>query len=143
MTIREQILQALLVRLSGNTPAGMAVYRSRTAAIDEAQTPAIVVRPVEEAGIRLGSGMSQRDLVVEVRVMVSGDPPDGAADPVAEAVHRLLYADPTIGGLAAALLGNDEAQWEFDDGDRPYCELPLLYRLRYLATAGDLAQPVI
>lgn len=136
-SIREQILQAVKVRLLGATPAGDHVFRSRVTPLERELSPAIVVRwSTDGPREKLSRDLHPRDLTLMVEVMTRGEVPDELADPVVVAAHAALFQDPTLGGLAANTIPADVI-FEADDADAAAGVTTAIFTIRYLTRASD------
>lgn len=137
-TVREQILARLVVLLSGATPAGSNVYRSRENAITRGLTPAIVVMPGEASASAQSQAMDRHEFTADLEVFVRGDPWDALADPVADAAHRLIRGDATLRALCGDVRFVSSS-WEGQEADRTAGVLTQRYRFTYLAAADNLS----
>ncbi len=137
MTIREQILQALVAAATAVITGG--VYRSREAAIARSEGPAIIVRPEEEKVETRGQRVALRDFTVKCEVIVRGQVPDEDADPILDALHTAVMTDPTLGGLIAWIF-EEETKWDFELADMNAVSVTILYRCRCLTAANSLSQ---
>lgn len=141
-TQREQILTAVVALLSGNTPAGANVYRSRSDAFARGELPAIVVKPGAEDVDNAARGITHRSFDVHVQVFARGTPADQLADPVVLAAHALLMAEQTLGGKVARLIEKGMAEPEFADGDDTAVMIQTTYVARYATPTGDLTRQI-
>ncbi|MEY8688327.1 MAG: hypothetical protein AB9M53_00425 [Leptothrix sp. (in: b-proteobacteria)] len=137
-TLREQILARALVALTGTTPAGANVFRSREASITRAMTPAIVLMPQGEQDDRYGQSTDHHQFTIEVAIFSRGDPWDQIADGVAEAVHRVLIADAGLQALATDVR-KVSTSYESEEADRTAGTLGSVYRITYLSKSSDIA----
>lgn len=136
---REQILSALVTLLTGTTPAGANVFRSRVTAVERDVTPAIVIRPEEDMPEKQFAGMTINILAMAIDVYTRGDVPDQLADAVIVPAHALIMADPTIGGLAA-ITRQGPSKWEMHDADQVAGLSTFLYHIKYTSQETDLTQ---
>ena len=135
-TLREQILNRLVVLLAA-VPGVVMIERSRRVAVDRDQTPAILIRPdaadVERAGQTTDRHAFTAVIVVETR----GDPWDAVADPIVDALHKLVMRDPALLALADVRLLSREP--EDTEADATAGQDALHYRFTYLSRADDLS----
>lgn len=136
-TAREGIL-AQIATLA-NQVQGLTVFRSRDAAISRAETPALVIQPEEETVEFQSSLLAVRLLVVVLTVFTRSDVPDQTADPLIQALHAKLMADPTLGGRAARVI-EQGSKWAFEVADRTALATELRYQIKYQTLAADLSQ---
>jgi hypothetical protein len=140
-TLRELITARVVAVLTGATPAGANVFRSREASITRAQTPAIVVMPDNEQDIRMGSYTDRHELTLAIEIFTRGDPWDQAADATADAAHKVMVTDATIAALAVDVR-KVSTDYESQEADRTAGTLSARYVITYLSKAADLsAQP--
>ncbi len=139
MTGREAILQASATVLA--TVSGATFYRSREAAIARAEGTAIVLRPEDEQIEKRAADLTLRNLVMVISILARGQIPDQVADPVAQAIHSVLMADPTLNGLCAQLIEHS-TKWLFAEADLTATEVEIRYTARYQTRARDLSQTV-
>lgn len=138
MTIRKQILTQLAVVCA---TCADGVYRSREAAIGRTEGTALVIRPGEETGTNIANGLRQREFAVDLEVIVRGLVPDDIADPVVDALHDAIMADPTLGGLAAKVI-EDATVWDFEEADLTAGSVKVRYIVRYLTPTSSLSTSV-
>lgn len=136
---REQILSAVATLLTGATPAGANVFRSRVTAIGRGDAPAIIVRPEEDIPEKQFAGMVISTAAVAIDVYTRGDVPDQLADPIIVAAHAWIMADPTLGGLASLTL-QGPAKWESHEADQTAGFATFIYHVRYTTKVSDLTQ---
>ncbi len=137
-TLREQILAAVKTLLSGATPAGTNVYRSRAEPFTRDELPAIVIEPKTEDVTSLAQEISERLLGLEVIIHVRGDVSDTVSDTIAQPAHAVIMADQTLGGLCARVI-EKSSNWEFADADSTANKLTLTYDVKYHTKSKDLA----
>lgn len=137
-TLREQITARVAAALTGATPAGANVFRSRESSITKGMTPAIVVMPDSEQDVRMGSYTDRHQLTLSIEVFTRGDPWDSQADATAEAMHKVLVADPTIAAFAVDVR-KISTDYESQEADRTAGTLSARYVITYLSKAADLA----
>lgn len=144
MTVREAILQYVFGLVERIPIQNVTAYRSREEAVARSEGIAVLVQPKDErktqmGGVQTGRGIVMRDFAFTVNVLTRGDVPDQIADPVAEAMHKLIFADRTFGNLVSVLTEGD-SEWSIDEADAAAGELMNEYIARYQTTADDLSQ---
>jgi hypothetical protein len=131
-TKREQILAQIATTLADTAGVGGRVYRSRTAALARAESPAIIVEPVTDACQQFTS-LPKLDWTLRVRIVVTvrSDSVHTDADLVINSMHSKLMADLTLGGLSIDVQPSI-VNFDFFDADKPAgvfsCEYEVLYR---------------
>lgn len=141
---RSQIVDAIVTALNAvGKPTGVTVYRTRDAALADAQLPAIVVSRVQEEVAR-GDGPRgykvRRTLRVQVDCFVAtstdGEPSEDAMDPLTSWVVQAVCADPTLGGLADNIneLGTS---WTLVDSNAVHAHAASLFGIDYITAAGN------
>lgn len=136
MLIRERILARLQAVLSGATPAGARVFRSRRVALEAVELPAIVIEPGPETTSNVGSFTDRNELPVDIVVIARGDPFEQLTAPVEEAAHRALMADPDL-ALLVSEIRRTGATPQAEEADRTQGAMALGFRITYLTRAGD------
>ena len=138
-TKREQILAAIATALASTAGVSGRVYRSRVAALQRAESPAIVVEPISDTPTQ-NTSLPTLDWRMRVRVSVitRGDVPDQLADPVIESMHSKMVADLTLGGLAIDVQP-DEVSFNLVDADQPAGVIFNDYIIQYRTTVASLA----
>lgn len=138
-TKREQILQAIVTTLAGTAGVGSRIYRSRVDPLSRAESPALIVEPVNDAP-RQNTSLPTLDwsLTVRVAVIVRGNIPDQLADPIVEDLHSKLMADLTLGGYAIDIQPQS-VNFEMVDADQPAGVISCDYLVRYRTSVTNLA----
>ena len=133
---RERILQRIETVLAATAGVSGRVYRSDPAAATRAQAPCIHLRWRTDQATPQTVPQIERTLSVEIAIVTRGDKPDQLADPIAQSVHALLMADPTLGGACAGLryVGTDREQDERDE----YLVVTLRYAAVVVTQIDDL-----
>ena len=137
-TLREQITARVTSVLVGATPAGANVYRSRETSITRNLTPAIVVMPDSEQDERMGGFADKHQYTLAIEVFTRGDPWDTAADATAEALHKVMVADPQIRAFALDVR-KISTEYESQEADRTAGTLTARYVITYITRSDDLA----
>lgn len=138
MTKREQIISAIVTALAGTTDVGNRIYRSRVEPFARAESPAIVVEPLNDTA-QQNTSLPTLDwsLTVRVAIIVRGNVPDQLADPIVESAHAKLMADLTLGGYAIDVQPQNVA-FELVEADQPAGVISLDYLVRYRTNVADL-----
>lgn len=142
-TIREQILQALSV-IAASVPgiAANSLTRERASPVAEADCPALDLAPESEPDPQvLGSGADRHDLTVVFKIHTAGTGAYALADPIVQALHAALYADPTLGNLAAGILPG-ATDFARDDADQTIGRTSIRYIVVYTTRRGDLTRAI-
>ena len=139
MTRRETILAAVRTALTGTTGVGTRIYRSRVEPMARAESPAIVVEPVNDTA-QQNTSLPTLDwsLTVRVAVIVRGAIPDQQADPIVEDLHSKLMADLTLGGVAIDVQPQS-VSFEMVEADQPAGVISCDYLIRYRTSVANLA----
>lgn len=136
--LREQILARVAAALTGATPAGANVFRSREVSITRQQTPALTVLFDGEATQRAGQATDRHEMTLLLAVFVRADPWDQVAANVDEYCHRVVMADAVLASLISDIR-RTSAEPEAEEADRTAGTLSVRYRITYLTRAGDIA----
>ena len=138
-TKRETILAAIRTALTGTTGVSSRIYRSRVEPMARAESPAIVVEPVNDTA-QQNTSLPTLDwsLTVRVAVIVRGAIPDQLADPIVESLHAKLMADLTLGGVAIDVQPQ-AVNFEMVEADQPAGVISCDYLIRYRTSVTNLA----
>ena len=137
-TKRETILTAIRTALTGTTGVSTRIYRSRVEPMARAESPAIVVEPVNDTAEQ-NTSLPTLDwsLTVRVAVIVRGNIPDQLADPIVEDLHSKIMADLTLGGVAMDVRPV-AVNFEMVDADQPAGVISCDYLVRYRTANANL-----
>ena len=137
-TRREQILSQIATTLSSTPGVDGRVYRSRVTAAARAETPMIVIEPVNDVAEQRTS-LPKLDWTMRVRVVVvtRSATPYSDADSVIESMHSRLMADLTVGGYAIDVQPV-LTSFEFLDADQPAGVFSNEYDIKYRTSVADL-----
>lgn len=137
-TRRESILAAIRTALTGTTGVSTRIYRSRVEPMARAESPAIVVEPVQDQAEQ-NTSLPTLDwsLTVRVAVIVRGAIPDQQADPIVESLHSKLMADLSLGGLSIDIQPVT-VQFEMVEADQPAGVISCIYLVRYRTAVANL-----
>jgi len=83
-------------------------------------------------------GKKQRVFDLIVDIVADGDDPYSVADPIREAVHAVVMADKTIGGLADSIIEGTTIR-DRSDIDIRVGKLSTTYSITYFTALDDLA----
>lgn len=139
-TRREQILQALIA-LAADVPgiAPDSLTRERAAPVAESDCPALDLAPESDPEPQLfGGGIDLYELTVAWKIHTAGEGAYSLADPIVQALHTRLYADPTLGDLAVQITPGP-TDFARDDADQTIGRTTVRYRIQYFAKRIDLA----
>jgi hypothetical protein len=138
-TRRETILTAVRTALTGTTGVSTRIYRSRVEPMARAESPAIVIEPVNDTAEQNTSlPMLDWSLTVRVSVIVRGAIPDQVADSIVESLHSKLMADLTLGGVAMDIRPQS-VNFELVEADQPAGVISCDYLIRYRTANANLA----
>lgn len=137
-SLREQILARIAAALTGTTPAGGNVFRSRETSIARGVSPAIVVMPDSEQDQRVGQATDRHELTIKVAIFVRGDPWDQLADAIATPAHQVLMADAPLAALVVDVRKNS-TDFQAEEADRTAGTLSMYYQITYLTRAADIS----
>lgn len=137
-TRRETILAAVRTALTNTTGVGTRIYRSRVEPMARAESPAIVVEPINDQA-QENTSLPTLDwtLTVRVAVIVRGLIPDQQADPIVESLHSKLMADLTLGGISMDIIPVS-VQFEMIEADQPAGVISCIYSVRYRTSVSNL-----
>ena len=138
-TRRETILAAVATALTGTSGVSTRIYRSRVEPMARAESPAIVIEPVNDTAEQ-NTSLPTLDwsLTVRVAVIVRGAVPDQLADPIVESLHSKLMADLTLGGVAIDIQPQS-VNFEMVEADQPAGVISCDYLIRYRTSVTNLA----
>lgn len=136
-TKRELILAAIATALTGTTGVSTRIYRSRTEAFTRAETPALLIEPVQDLARQDTINNYQWELLVRITVIARGDTPEQQVDSTLQDMHSKLFSDNTLGGLAQDI-DSVSVQFDYQDGDQPMGLVMCDYRVRYRTTINAI-----
>jgi len=138
-TKRESIMQALFTALSGTTGVGTRIYRSRVEPVARAESPALVLEPVNDT-VEQNTCLPTLDhtLTVRVVVIVRATVPDQTADPIVQSLHGKIVADLSLGGLAIDVQPGP-TEFTLEQADTPVGVIFCTYRILYRTSVSDLS----
>lgn len=138
-TRRETILAAIASALTGTTGVSTRIYRSRVEPLARAESPAIVIEPINDQAEQ-NTSLPKLDwsLTVRIAVIVRGAIPDQLADPVIESLHSKLMADLTLGGYAIDIQPQT-VNFEMVEADQPAGVISCDYLVRYRTSVASLS----
>jgi hypothetical protein len=137
-TKREQILAQIASTLASTAGVGGRVYRSRVTAAARAESPMIVIEPVNDTSQQITS-LPKLDWTMRVRVVVIVRSVNTYtdADPIIESMHSKIMSDLTLGGYAIDVQPV-LTTFEFLDADQPAGVFSNEYDVKYRTTVADL-----
>jgi len=137
-TKREQILAQIASTLASTAGVSGRVYRSRVTAATRAESPMIVIEPVNDTSQQITS-LPKLDWTMRVRVVVVVRSVNAYtdADPVIESMHSKIMSDLTLGGYAIDVQPV-LTTFEFLDADQPAGVFSNEYDVKYRTTVADL-----
>ena len=137
-TKREQILAQIASALASTAGVGGRVYRSRVTAAARAESPMIVIEPVNDTSQQITS-LPKLDWTMRVRVVVVVRSVNAYtdADPVIESMHSKIMSDLTLGGYAIDVQPV-LTTFEFLDADQPAGVFSNEYDVKYRTAVADL-----
>jgi len=135
-TRRELILARMKTNLDAITNA--TVYRSRVEPLARAETPAIIIEPVEDNPTDTNF-FDKLDWSMRVRVstIVRAAVPDDDSDTYTQQVHLILMADQTINSYALDLTP-DRTDFSLVEADVPLGIISQDFIVRYRTSRSDL-----
>lgn len=138
MTIREQILQAVMNSLTGTSGVSTRIYRSRVQAFKKNEHPAIIVEPVSDTASHNTSPRLIWDMVFGVTLLVRADIPDSSGDSSIEDIHSKIMGDATLQGLVVDLQPLN-TNWQFLEADDTLGIIINQYKVTYQTALDDLS----
>jgi hypothetical protein len=137
-TKREQILAQIASTLASTAGVSGRVYRSRVTAAARAESPMIVIEPVNDTSQQITS-LPKLDWTMRVRVVVVVRSVNAYtdADPVIESMHSKIMSDLTLGGYAIDVQPV-LTTFEFLDADQPAGVFSNEYDVKYRTAVADL-----
>jgi len=137
-TKREQVLAQIASTLASTAGVSGRVYRSRVTAATRAESPMIVIEPVNDTSQQITS-LPKLDWTMRVRVVVVVRSVNAYtdADPVIESMHSKIMSDLTLGGYAIDVQPV-LTTFEFLDADQPAGVFSNEYDVKYRTTVADL-----
>jgi len=141
-TIREQIIEAAVAAVNSGAPAGVpACVRTVMQPAEQAQLPTITVFPVREEVDPAKAGrwgpIIVRTLYLRFVIYATGDPADGALDPIVEWVAKAIGGSQ-LGGLAQDAVEH-ELTWQYDEGNFAVAAVAMDFRIEYQTLRNDAA----
>lgn len=135
MSARENILVYLAAQIAALT--GVAVYRSREAAISREEGVVLILKPTDEQVVKIANEITIRDLVVTFTLVVRGVVPDSTADPYLSQIVAFIQDDTTLGGLAARCV-EKSTRWDMEVADLTALIVELTFVVKYLTPTGSI-----
>ena len=131
-------MAAIASTLAGTTGVSTRIYRSRVEPLARAESPAIVIEPINDSADQ-NTSLPTLDwsMTVRIAVIVRGIVPDQQADPIIESLHSKLMADLTLGGYAIDVQPQT-VNFEMLEADQPAGVISCDYLVRYRTSVTDL-----
>lgn len=139
-TIREQIIEAAVAALNSGTPTGVPqCERTLMQPSEQSQLPAMTVFPVREEINDTKTGrwgpLIGRTLYLRFVIYASGNPADGALDPI------IAWVSKQLGGSQLGNLAHDavehELMWQYDEGNYAVAAVSMDFRIEYQTLRND------
>jgi hypothetical protein len=132
-------MQALFAALAGTTGVGTRIYRSRVEPVARAESPALVLEPVNDV-VEQNTCLPTLDhtLTIRVVVIVRANVPDQTADPIVQSLHSKIVADLSLGGLAIDVQPGP-TEFTLEQADTPVGVIYCTYRILYRTSVSDLS----
>ncbi len=134
---REQILAALATSLAATPSIGANVYRSRAAGALRAETPMVILEPLQDSASEPTIYYVDWQLITRLTILARGSIPDQVADPVVTAVYARMMADLTVGGLAYDVEPRG-VTWQIGDADAESVEIMCDFVVKYRTALQDM-----
>lgn len=138
MTIREQIIQAIVTKLNGTTQVGTNIFRSRKEAIEAPELPALLIEPINDIPSAGALPRAIWELTFHVTAIIKADSPDTAIDPIIQDVYQRVMADQDLGGLTMDLMPATSS-YQFVEGDMPRLIFAMQFKATYQSNLKDLS----
>lgn len=138
MSKRETILARIVTALAGTTGVGSRIYRSRVEPLARGESPAIVVEPISDSAQQDTLGTLAWNMTVRVAVIVRGNVPDQAADPIVSDVHAKIMGDTTLDGYVTNILPTN-VSFENLEADQPAGVVSLEFAVQYRTSLNSLS----
>jgi hypothetical protein len=133
----ETVLQTIMTLLTAI--GGLTVVRSRTEAINRAESPMVVVKPVQMTPDYNVIDFAEWTQQYSVEIYTRGDIPDGLADPFVQSIYAALLADRSLGGKVMDIQAVS-VTWDVIDGDQSIGITDMRFATLYRTKASDLTQ---
>lgn len=141
-TVELQILKAMYQRLKACPDLEGVTWSDRSFSVARERLPAIDVDLLEARPARAAKPVHLYEVGVAVTVQ-EADSPTGdysaaeKADPLVAAVHRVLMADRTLGGVCAEInpMGR---RWRRNEIDGASVAVECLFQIQYACSAQDI-----
>lgn len=127
---RETIVAAAVSAVTGLTTTGSSVYRSRVIPLSREESPALIVRPMNERVESQGLGPVERYLTITFEALSRTTTPDQEATQILKEAHAAIFADSTLNSIAQDIIEGDTS-YEYDDGDSGACIATVEFVFQY------------
>lgn len=137
-TIAEQVLASIAATLTAAASmSGATVFRERKDALALGEGIAVVLEPEVEEYRKISDYHMSVDLMCIFNILVRGNVPNTTADPIRVAMHSLIMADPTIGGLVQRVIPH-ATNWAYEEADITAAVLECRYRFVFACKTNNL-----
>ena len=136
-----QIRDALVSSIRALPVAGVSsdrVFVNLRQAVSAAHRPSIVLEMGDEAAPDKNYNTRARSLEITLRIIADGADPFAVIDPIRMALHALVMADKTLGGVCDNIIEQDSRR-ERVDLDVQVGALLTTYQVTYTTTGESLA----
>lgn len=93
---RETILATVKTALAGTSNVSTRIYRSRVEALQRAETPALIIEPVNDTATMETTARAIWTLTFQVIVLVRANEPDSSGDATVIDVHSKIMSSATL-----------------------------------------------
>lgn len=138
MTERENILQKVMSALSGTTGVSTRIYRSRVAALNRSEHPALIVEPLVDIASHNTIPRLTWDMTFAVTVLVRDDDPDSNADAIVQDLHSKIMSSSDLSALVVDLQPV-KTDWQFIEADQTLGIIINQFKVTYQTALNDLA----
>lgn len=137
MTKREGILAAVITALAGTSGVSTRIYRSRIAAFNKAERPAIVVEPVTDSATREAVGRFVWAFGFSVMLVVEADVADSTADPIIQDAHNKIMTNTALQALVSDLVPVT-TDYKFFEANPVLAVITMHFQATYQTRENDL-----
>ena len=134
---RETLLAAVKTALAGTSGVSTRIYRSRVEAFARAETPALLIEPINDTADNAAIPRLNWTMIFQVSVIVRADGPDSAADATIIDVHSKIMNDSTLQTNCVGLLPESVA-WQFQPADQPLVVAAMQFKASYITDVNAI-----
>lgn len=135
---RETFLAAVKTALAGTSGVSTRIYRSRVEAFTRAETPALIIEPVNDVADNPTTYRIEWTLTFQVTVILRDDATDSEADATIMDVHSKIMSSSTLQNMCVNLMPAQVA-WQFYSADKPLTLAAIQFRASYQTDANSLS----